>query len=182
MPTRSRIYRILKNSLGIALLGALVWSCQCSGQEKDTTAPDTGRRVNRIEAQREFLQKEDASIQAYIQDRDLNMERSGTGLYYRIIPDSLPGDTTAIQPGDRVNFRSHVYLLNGRKIYQRDRWLRVERQDAIIGLHEALKMMTVGDSGSFILPSHLAYGVPGDRKKVPPYTALHYYLQIEKVE
>ena len=182
MPKRSNTYQILKNSLLITLLAALVWSCQCSGQEEDTVQDPPERRGNRLEAQREFLRKEDASIQAYIEDRSLDMERSGTGLYYRIIPDSLPGDSTPIKPGDRVHYRSHIYLLNGQKIYERQKTLRVERQDAVIGLHEALQRMTAGDSGSFILPSHLAYGVPGDRKKVPPYTALHYYLQIDKVE
>ena len=182
MPIRSKTCQILQNSLLIALLGALVWSCQCNGQEEDTAQDPPGQGVDRLEAQREFLRKEDASIQAYIEDRSLDMERSGTGLYYRIIPDSLPGDTTPIEPGDRVHYRSHIYLLNGQKIYEREKSLRVERQDAVLGLHEALKRMTAGDSGSFILPSHLAYGVPGDRNKVPPYTALHYYVQIDKVE
>ncbi|MDZ7846013.1 MAG: hypothetical protein U5L96_04205 [Owenweeksia sp.] len=45
-------------------------------------------REERIDAQRSFLEKERQSIKAYIKDRDLKMERSGTGLYTQVLSDS----------------------------------------------------------------------------------------------
>lgn len=154
----------------------------CSGQQDrepaDLRSPREIRE-NRIEAQRDFLERENASIESYIADRGFSMQRSGTGIYYQIEPDSLTGATAS--EGDRVVYHYEVYLLNGEKIYSsggRPAQLRVDREDAIIGLHEALKKLSVGQKGRFIIPSHLAYGVAGDQQKVPPLTALQYNLEL----
>lgn len=142
-------------------------------------------RQQSIEAHREFMRKEQISIEEYIKERKMAMQRSGTGIYYNInCPDSLHRQETA-RPGDAVYFHYRISLLQGREIYasgEEPAVLRVEREDAEIGLHEALQLLPVGCEGGFVLPSHRAFGVAGDQNEVPPFTALLYELEVLSID
>ena len=156
---------------------AMLCSCQCSGQEK------TGKRGNKslsteqkLERQRNFLKIERESINQYVEDRGLKIERTGIGLYYQIVKDSTAGGNAKSE--DLVEFEYVISLMNGTPIYKGSRKLTLDMEDAEIGLHESLKLLGVGDEGLFILPSHLAFGVAGDQNKVPPRTSLVYEIRI----
>lgn len=175
--------------LSFVLIGITVLvSCECgSGHEASRQKVDTtrqGRPEERINATRNFLEKERKSIEAYKKDRDLDMERTGTGLHYMILKNS--GDTTSVHSRDIVKFNYDIYLMTGELLYSsRDsgpRTLRIDKEDAVMGLHESLKMLNLGDKGRFILPSHLAFGVGGDQNKVPPMTPLVYELEIVNIQ
>jgi gliding motility-associated peptidyl-prolyl isomerase len=177
------ILKFLKYSFILFLPFYLLLSCQCSAQEKPKSEKQIRSQNQRIEAQREFLRKERESIKAYIKDRGLDMERTGTGMYYTFLEDSASDEM--IKTGDEVAFTYDIYLLNGTKIYSSEkkgvRKLVVDKQDAEIGVHESLKLMSVGDKGLFILPSHLAFGVAGDQIKVPPKTSLAYEIRVLEI-
>lgn len=178
----------MKFNLIMPLLSLIALNLACSGQgeqaQKERQPNMQELRENRIQAQRDFLKKEDASIQQYLDDRQLQMTRSGSGLYYQIERDSSQMED--IVEGDLVTYSYAVFLLNGQAIYSSDQdgpgQLVLKKQDAIIGLHQALDRMTLGDTGRFIIPSHLAYGVAGDQERVPPLSALEYHLKILNVE
>jgi FKBP-type peptidyl-prolyl cis-trans isomerase len=174
---------------GISLL--VLWTslvlagCQC-GSTQERREPQDAREVQerQIQQQREFLEKERESIETYIKDRELEMQRTGTGLYYLVVKDSAFGEPAT--SGDVVRIDFTISLLNGQEIYSSresgPRTLRVDKEEAEIGLHEALKQLGVGDEGLFILPSHLAFGVGGDQNKVPPVTALAYEIKMLQLE
>lgn len=138
----------------------------------------------RMEVQRDFLRKERESIDAYIKDRDLKVERTGSGMYYAITKDSLAPEM--VETEDRVEYSYNIYMLNGSLLFSSDEsgngTLTIDKEDAEIGLHESLKKLGLGDEGLFILPSHLAFGVAGDQNRVPPKTALVYELKIVKIQ
>lgn len=170
------------------LLLLAVFSCKHSSDGPDAQIliqkPPQEQRENNIEAHREFLQKEIESIKVYIEERELQLQRNGTGIHYQI--DSLKGEGTRAQAGDLVDFNYEIALLNGSVLYKSEEdqvaQLLIDRQDAEIGLHDALKLMRVGDKGFFILPSHRAFGVAGDQNKVPPFTALVYKLEVLEIQ
>lgn len=159
----------------------------CSGQSDNGEGRERQQQSSsaekRIEAQRSFLAKERKSIEAYIDDRGWTMERSGTGLYYSI---EAGEGTVAVEPEDEVEYTFEIYLMNGQSAYSSEEEgsekLVIDHQDAVIGLHEALKKMSLGDKGRFILPSHLAYGVAGDQDKIPPLTPLVYEIEIINIK
>lgn len=184
-----KIYSLLKVSLNIVLVILALCSCQCSGQEREKQQQPKSQkeqRESRMEARKDFIKREQKSIESYIADRGFTMERSGTGLFYAIERDSLTTGSNPIEAGQRVTYNYQVFLLNGTLLYTSEQQgpatLTVDKQDEIIGLHEALKKMRLGDKGRFIIPSHLAYGVSGDQRKIPPLTALQYNIEILKVE
>lgn len=174
--------RHLKDLIVLIAVISAAAACQCAGPENTNTTQQTAReRQNQIiEAERNFLKKEREAIQAYIDDRGLDMQRSGTGLYYSILSDSVTGYNA--QSEDLVNYHYTISLLNGTELYQSTQNIIVDRQDAELGLHEAIKKIGVGDKGLFILPSHLAFGVAGDLNKIPPKTPLVYTIEILKIQ
>lgn len=141
-------------------------------------------RENNIEAHRRFLKQEIESIKAYIEERDLDLQRNGTGIHYAIDGEKAQGPVA--QSGDLVSYSYEISMLNGSILYEskaeKPAQLLIDRQDAEIGLHDALKLMRVGDKGFFILPSHRAFGVAGDQNKVPPFTALVYKLEVLEIQ
>ena len=161
-------------------------SCECSS--KHNAAEQNKQRPmsqeERLEAQRDFLRKERESIEAYIKDRNLKVERTGSGMYYTIIRDSAYAEMA--QSEDRVEYEYRISMLNGSLLFSSDELgngtLTIDKEDAEIGLHESLKKLGLGDEGLFILPSHLAFGVAGDQERVPPKTALVYELKIVKIQ
>lgn len=167
-------------ALTMLCLMALV-SCECSSsrQQPEPQEPRQSLRDN-IQAQKDFLEKERNSIEAYIEDRELKMERTGTGLYYQLMEDSTAEMMVASE--DVVDFEYEIYLMNGTLIYSSAedgvRRLKVDKEQAELGLHESLKLLGLGDKGRFILPSHLAFGVGGDQNRVPPKTPLVYEIRI----
>ncbi len=164
----------------LVCLMALV-SCECSSSHEPVVQDQpTSPGGDNIQAQRDFLEKERNSINSYIKDRKLKMERTGTGLYYQILEDSV--SEVMVETEDIVDFDYDIYLMNGSLLYSSSeegiKTLRVDKEDAEMGLHESLKLLGLGDKGRFILPSHLAFGVGGDQERVPPKTPLVYELKI----
>ena len=106
------------------------------------------------------------------------------GLYYKILKDA-PG-TDSIKSGDVVEYAYNIYSLDGNLLYSSEGTgtasLKIDKQEAEIGLHEALKLLGLGDEGLFILPSHLAFGVAGNQDKVPPMTPLRYELKVINIQ
>lgn len=175
--------RIKLYFLALIVLGA----CNPTETSKEIQLLDQSEgpaiRENNIQAHRDFLRKEVESIKSYIEERKLDVQRNGTGIFYKI--DSLGSGPNPIMK-DEVSYHYKISMLNGALLYQSPEGeaakLRIDREDAEIGLHEALKMMRVGDKGLFILPSHRAFGVAGDQNKVPPFTALVYELELTDIQ
>lgn len=175
----------LKLPIYIMILVISVISCDCTSKNSRAEYPrETPVETNRIEARKDFLQKERESIEAYQKDYDLEMTRTGTGLYYKITEDA-PGEEV-VESNDVVEYAYNISTLHGTLLYSSEELgtatLKIDRQDSEIGLHEALKILGLGDEGLFILPSHLAFGVAGDQNKVPPMTPLVYELKIINIQ
>lgn len=156
-----------------------------SQESQEIPQPDKNRPGS-IEAHRDFLEREKQSIEAYIKDRNLDLKRNGTGISYRIEKSDKLNAGLAVESGDEVSYHYKISLLNGSELYSSAQnepaRLRVDKEDAEIGLHDALKLMSLGDKGLFILPSHRAFGVSGDQNKIPPFTALVYELEIVDIQ
>ena len=178
--------KTLRISIYLFIVGFAVISCQCSSKQSNGEdhqhSPMT--EDEQVEVQRDFLRKERESIEAYIKDRNLTMERTGMGLYYTILEDSSA--TEHVETEDIVEYEYDIALLNGSLLFTSRQsgngQLKIDKQDAEIGLHESLKKLGLGDKGLFILPSHLAFGVAGDQNRVPPKTALVYELKVVKIQ
>jgi len=101
------------------------------------------------------------------------MKQTDTGLRYEITKN---GKGKNFNTGDEIVLEYKTFLLSGDEIYnsKEDGLKRfvVEKSEEIAGLHEAAKLMNRGTEARLIIPSHLAYGVPGDGNKIKPYQTI----------
>ncbi|MBP7516014.1 MAG: FKBP-type peptidyl-prolyl cis-trans isomerase, partial [Flavobacteriales bacterium] len=54
----------------------------------------------------------------------------------------------------------------------------IEKDNVESGLHEAIQRLSVGDSAIIVIPSHRAYGLAGDSKKIPMRSTVIYHLRL----
>lgn len=138
-----------------------------------------------MESHRYGAHREDAEIEEYVKKENLELHKTGTGLRYTIVSKSdEPCDS--IKAEQRVWLEYKVSLLDGTQAYSSEaggaRSFVVDHDDVESGLHEAVKYMCAGDSGFFILPSHLAHGLTGDQRKIPSNTPIIYEIEVVKVQ
>lgn len=130
-----------------------------------------------IEENQRIAEREESDIQAWMRRRKVSMTATGTGLRYKLVRD-VPGDTA--KPGQLAVLNYAVFLLNGDTCYAsalgEPASFRIEHADVESGLHEGIQHLSVGDSAVLVIPSALAYGLLGDRNKIPMRSTVIYHI------
>lgn len=120
-------------------------------------------------------------IELFIQRYGWDMIKTGTGLRYQV---TKKGSGETIQEGDEVSLEYHSMLLNGDSLYSSKQdgpiIFKVNKSDAVTGLHEAMTYLGYGDQVRLIVPSYLAYGIAGDGYKVTGQQSIVYFITVNK--
>lgn len=149
----------------------------CAAQEEKNRKTYT--REELIEVNKQMVSDESDKIDRYIELKGLETQKTETGLIYEIIESN--DDSVTGRPGNLATIQYRAFLLDGTEVAFSlpDDPLRfkIDQDDVVSGLHEGVKLLSVGDSARFILPSHLAYGLTGS-ENVPPKSALVYEVRL----
>lgn len=103
------------------------------------------------------------------QDTENNYLTSNNGFWYyynekNILPAKKPSF------GDKVSFSYNLLHLDGSPIYTTEeigpRTYIIDKQVLFSGLREGLKLMKVGETVTFLFPSHKAFGYYGDQQRI----------------
>ena len=126
-----------------------------------------------VEDNKKIVELENEEIELFLKRYQWTMKQTDTGLRYEI---TKKGKGENFNTGDEIVLEYKTFLLSGDEIYnsKEDGLKRfvVEKSEEIAGLHEAAKLMNRGTEARLIIPSHLAYGVPGDGNKIKPYQTI----------
>lgn len=173
---------------GIILL--ILTSCKDSEDKKlNSPIPQTPKKDwsegHSIDYHTEVNEREQISIAFFLeQHKELNMVTTSSGLRYQIIQ-SNPKGTPGI-PEKTALFTVKVRLLDGKLCYESDEnfyeELKIDHNDRESGLNEALKLMKTGEKAKLILPNHLAHGLVGDLKSIPPLSILIVDLELHQIQ
>lgn len=159
-----------------------VLSCGDAKQQREKASNPAEAKQPLISANKYLRESEDALIEDYISRYGWNMKKSGTGLRYWIY---RQGEGPEVSAGDQLRIGYEISLLNGEVIYRSEvdgeLTFRQGSGEIIRGLNEAALYLREGDQAKIILPSHLAYGLPGDQRSIPPRATLIYDLKVLKV-
>ena len=158
--------------------------CSCSGsqnrgeREKSVDIPlETYININR-----KLVGREQEKIKKFVDDNQLNMKSTGTGLWYRIDEE---GSGNFIQKGEVVRLEYRIKLLDGTICYDSEelgpKEFLVGRGGVEAGLEEGILMLKKGAKASFIMPPHLAHGLVGDDGKIPSRAILLYDVEVVDV-
>jgi len=118
-------------------------------------------------------------MDAYERSHNLQFVRTSSGVRYLVYKSSHSGDS--IRKGMQVILNYTVSLLNGTYCYssaeEGAKDLIVEQEQIESGIHIGLQYLKKGDKALFLIPSHLAHGLLGDFKKIPPQMPIVYDVQ-----
>ena len=129
-----------------------------------------------------MIKKDVELIKSYIKRHNWTMQQTESGLWYQVIKE---GNGMKAQNDMLVTLKYRVELLDGTLCYTSDstgyKEVLIGAGKAESGLEEGLLFMHLGGEARFILPPHLAYGLSGDNKQIPPRSILVYQVTFVSV-
>jgi FKBP-type peptidyl-prolyl cis-trans isomerase len=134
-----------------------------------------GRDESLLNANKEAVRAENEQINDYISRHHLKMEETGTGIRYQLLRQGIGAKAV---PGKTVKLDYTIMFLTGDTVYSASKdgpmVFEIGKGQVITGLEEAILLLRVGDRAKFIIPSHLAFGLIGDQKKINQKASLVY--------
>ncbi len=166
----------------ILLIGFLFFTIGCSNQQRSDKKATKTMKVSEkslIKANRYLVHSEEEDIDNYIRRHGLKMKRTGSGLRYMIIKQ---GSGPKAKLGDIAVINYTIRLITGDIVYSSaklgPKTFEIGHGGVESGLEEGILLLKKGDQAKFILPSHLAFGLHGDEKKIPPVMPLVYDVEL----
>lgn len=167
----------------IILLAFVILHTACND---DTDRKSFQKKVNPeeslIKTNRYLVKSERVDIDNYIRRHQWEMQETGSGLRYMI---AEKGSGPKVEEGNLIEIKYSLWLINGDLVYSSidsgPKSFIVGKGGVESGLEEGVLMLHEGDKARFIIPAHLAHGLLGDEKKIPPRTAIIYELELIKI-
>lgn len=167
------------------LMALIAFGCK-NGSERSTdlnvqSQKDYDERL--MQVHKEFVGNESKAIDRYTDSLEYDFIKSGTGLRYSIYQLGI-GDTAKL--GMLAGIKYKLNDMKGNVLYQSKageiQKFLIGKDNVESGLHEGIQKMTIGSKAIFVLPSHLAHGLSGDNKRIPPQTVLVYHIELISLE
>lgn len=136
-----------------------------------------------VKANQQVVVKENDEMDYYQKSHQMPFVRTNSGIRYYVYKASAKGDS--IKNDDMVKINYTVSLLDGTECYSSKvdgvKEFKVGMENIEDGLHKALLFLKSGDKALILIPSHLAHGLLGDSKKIPPQSPIVYDIEILSV-
>lgn len=167
--------------IAVALSLALFLGCGGDGRVPavQRTMPSQEDMIKENQA---AVKLEGRDIDRYVTRHGYSVRRTGRGICYQILHDE-PGPTARPDQWATVNYR--VQLLNGDTAYHTEKGkpetFLIEMDDVESGLHEAIQLLSPGDSALVIIPSYRAHGLIGDQDRIPMRSTVVYHIGLVKL-
>jgi FKBP-type peptidyl-prolyl cis-trans isomerase FkpA len=164
------------------LIPALI---MCSRKNENPLTPDQIREAEEalVHANRALLKKDKARIIEYIDNHNLALKETQSGLWFEII---RQGEGPEVKEGMQISIDYQVSLLDGTICYRSDslgyKVFRTGQGGVESGIDEGIRMLREGSDAIFILPPHLAHGLTGDSDCIPPRSVIVYHIKVIKVD
>lgn len=166
-------------------LSLIIFSCNNAPEEVKEEKPQAyseikhENREERLNWNKNLVEIDYSVIQKFIDRREWKMQKTQSGLFWQILNNT---DGEQAVEGLTAVFSYKTSLLDGTVIYTSkefgNREIILGHNQDEAGLDEGIKMMKIGEKARFILPPHLAFGVPGDGFRVPYYSVLVYEIEL----
>ncbi|ASB50613.1 FKBP-type peptidyl-prolyl cis-trans isomerase [Alkalitalea saponilacus] len=169
----------------IFLISLLFIFCSCSDSQNRQQSQRSSQisRDQYIEINRQLIDFDQRIISQYVDSTGLEMDRTETGLWYKI---DSPEDGVEIKTGQIVTLDYNVWLLDGTLCYSSDedghKVFMVGHGGVESGLEEGILMLKKGSKATFIMPPHLAHGLIGDDDRIPYRAILKYEVEVLDVK
>ena len=166
----------------ISIILICCMSCQSGNTKREAEPASVPTLDSLIAMNRKMLQLDMQKIEEYISSSDMEMSKTGTGLFISLVVDR---EGQEAKSGDQVIFTYKMKTLKGRFLYSSDelglREFLVDQSTIEAAWNEAAKLMSVADSAIIIAPPHLAFGHIGDGNRIGSRAIVVYELRLDSV-
>ena len=128
---------------------------------------------------------EDEKILTIIKiDSTSNYQVSPNGFWYTYI-NKIEENKPTPKTGNVVSFEYNITDLEGTIIYSKEelglKEYKVDKEDFISALQSGIKLMKVGETITFVIPSYNAFGISGDGNKVGMNQSIKSTIKLIKI-
>jgi len=168
-------------SFYLALLVVFLILPACEDSKEKDPLPDPGRLQEAFATSNQrLIETEEEAINDFVNRYGWEMQETGSGLRYRI---TSSGEGSRASNGQTAVVDYTIYLLTGDPVYSSDNegeplMFTIGQGGVVSGLEEAILLLREGDQAIFIMPSHLAHGLPGDGKSIPRRATIIYEVEL----
>jgi len=127
-------------------------------------------------------EKDQNALVGYAIDKNLNVQRTASGMYYQILTEGNGPSPTATS---KIKAHYEGKLLDGTVFdssYKRGTPLEFKLNQVIRGWQEALQLLKPGGKGIFLIPSRIAYGAKGFGHEIPAHAPLIFTVELVSAE
>jgi FKBP-type peptidyl-prolyl cis-trans isomerase FkpA len=169
--------------LGVSL--AVFMACGPDHQNKENDSFNKQKVKDQfVKANQQVVIKESDEMDYYQKSHEMPFIKTNSGIRYYVYNSSAKGDS--IKTDDIIKINYKVSLLNGTECYSSKtdgpKEFVVGMENIEDGLHKAVLYLKSGDKAKILIPSHLAHGLLGDSKKIPPMSPIIYDIEIISVK
>jgi gliding motility-associated peptidyl-prolyl isomerase len=158
------------NLLFLLLILISFIGCKSPEARKPITVKTGSFIENSAERNIKLNERENELINQIIESDTLNeYVSSNYGFYYYF---NTKVDSTSYLPqfGDIINFNYNIKSIDGETIYSKEdiktQNYAMDKEELFTGLREGLKLLSEGETATFIFPSQKAFGYYGDENKI----------------
>ena len=178
---------IIKNSSLCLLMSLPVFfiGCKTSNEQEDKNEFNHEKvKQQFVKANQQVVVKENDEMDYYQKSHQMSFVKTTSGIRYYVYKASAKGD--AIKNDDIIKINYTVSLLDGTECYTSKtdgaKEFTVGMENIEDGIHKAVLFLKSGDKALVLIPSHLAHGLLGDSKKIPPQSPILYDIEILSVK
>lgn len=161
-------------------------ACQETNHNKENKPNFNKVKINQqfIKANQQVVIKENDEMDYFQKSHKYPFIKTTSGVRYYVYKPSVLGDS--ISNGDVLTINYTLSLIDGTICYSSEKdgvkQFKVGMQDVEDGLHKAVLHLKQGDKALILIPSHLAHGLLGDSKRIPPQSPILYDIEIVLVK
>ena len=164
----------------LSIIGLLLL-VSCGEDEKPKKDPQWDTEKS-IRMNKDFAAEQEMDIKLFLSHYEgQEIKETGSGLHYMPLV-KTEGEKAKVGQDAKVIYK--ISLLDGKIVYETPKdeldVFRVDNSQVESGIHEGIKLMRVGEKSKLVFPSHLAHGLVGDLKDIPPLSPL--VVDIELIE
>lgn len=167
-----------------------ILACLCvSCVEKPAQVPMNKKPVDRteaniMEANIGLVAIEDEDIRRYVDSMKLDLDTTKIGIRYKILSSNPSGVQAKRQQGVKITYSLREFDAQDFCANYTDRTeiVNLGTGDLPRGMDEAILMLHQGETGEFIIPSYLAYGVVGKGQCIASRTPIYCRITLMVVD
>jgi len=162
----------------LVVITSVLFACsEDSNRKTETKKPIPEESL--IKVNKYMVKAENEEIDNFVRRHNWEMIKTGTGLRYQVYED---GNGPFAIRGQVIIMEYEIRLITGDLVYSSEtdglKGFTIGYGGVESGLEEAVLLLKKGDKAHIILPSHLAYGLLGDQKRIPSRSTLIYEVKI----